>query len=379
MKLYITGGGTGGHVTPGLAIARHFIKQHPNSEVRFAGTADHIEADLVPRAGFALDTLEIVGLRRKITPKNLAYNAKAGYLAVASVQRAKKLLREFQPDCVVGCGGYASFPVVRAAQSLGIPTVLLEVNAYAGVTTKMLAKRASAVLICFEQSRALLGNLPSIRLTGAPVRDELLVADRTAARAQLGLQPNERLVVSFWGSMGAKYMNQNTVDLLALEAKQPQQGEITVRHIHATGAAAQAWMPQSLAAQGVDLANHAHLQMVPYIYDMATYMAAADLVVCRAGAASIGELCALGKPSILVPSPYVAENHQEKNARVLESAGAACVLLEKDATGQAMLDQIRTMVHNDTMLAKMRQAAFSQAKICAAADIDAAIVQAIGK
>lgn len=373
MKLYLTGGGTGGHVTPGLAIARYFIKHHPNSEARFAGTAKGIEADLVPRAGYALDTVEIVGLRRKLTPQNIAYNMKAGYLALASVGQAKKLLRAYQPDCVIGCGGYASFPVVRAAQELKIPTVLLEVNAYPGVTTKMLAKKADQVLICFEQSRALLGGGNNIMLTGAPVRDELLMADRQSARAKLGLMPDEKLVVSFWGSMGAKYMNQNMAEYFALAAKQG----VKYRHVHATGNAAQVWMPQQVRDKGCNLAGSPNLVLTPYIYDMATYMAAADLVLCRAGAASIGELCALGKPSILVPSPFVAENHQEKNARVLEEAGAAQVLLEKDSTGQAIFDAINALIADDTTLESMRKAAFSQAKITASADIDTAICACI--
>ncbi len=375
MKLYITGGGTGGHVTPGLAIARYFLKHHAGSEVRFAGTAKGIEADLVPRAGFALDTLEIVGLRRKITPANIAFNCKAAYLAVASVQKAKKLLRAYQPDCVVGCGGYASFPIVRAAQALKIPTVLLEVNAYPGVVNKMLTKKAAASLICFEQTRTILGGGDNIHLTGAPVREELLCADRTAARAKLGLLPEEKLVVSFWGSMGAKYMNENMADLLVLEAEQGT----TFRHVHATGSAAKTWLPERVTAQGVNLTAHKNIELTPYIYDMATYMAAADLILCRAGAASIGELCALGKPSILVPSPFVAENHQEKNARALEQAGACAVLLEKDATGAVMLAEMERLLNDDAQLSAMRKAAYGQAKLTAESDIDGFIWQACKK
>ena len=157
MRLYITGGGTGGHVTPGLAIARYFEHKHPDTVVRFAGSARGIENKLVPREGYPLDTIEIIGLSRSMSPKGLAHNLKAAQLAVSAVGKAKKLLQKARPDCVIGCGGYASFAVVRAAQQMGIPTVLLEVNALPGKVTKMLAKKADRVLVCFEQARDILG------------------------------------------------------------------------------------------------------------------------------------------------------------------------------------------------------------------------------
>ena len=158
MNLYITGGGTGGHVTPGLAIARYVKEHEPNSSIRFAGTKKGIESRLVPREGYPLDEIEIIGLSRKVSPQGLAHNAKAAYLTVTAVHRAKKLLRAAKPDCVLGCGGYVSFPIVKAAQQLGVPTVLLEVNALPGKVTQQLAAKADRVLICFEQTRALLGN-----------------------------------------------------------------------------------------------------------------------------------------------------------------------------------------------------------------------------
>lgn len=170
MKLYITGGGTGGHVTPGLAIARYFESKRPDTEVRFAGTSKGIESRLVPREGYPLDTIEITGLRRSFSPSAIGHNVNALRQAMASIGTAKKLLKKAQPDVVIGCGGYASFPVVSAAQKLGIPTVLLEVNAYPGITTKMLAKKADKVLICFEEARELVGGGDKVELTGSPVR-----------------------------------------------------------------------------------------------------------------------------------------------------------------------------------------------------------------
>lgn len=365
MNLYITGGGTGGHVTPGLAVARYVMEHEPGSTIRFAGTEKGIESRLVPREGYPLDRVEIIGLSRKLTPQGLAHNLKAACLTVTSVAQAKKLLRNAKPDCVLGCGGYVSFPVVKAAQQLGIPTVLLEVNALPGKVTKQLAPHASRVLICFEQTRALLGNRDNIRLTGAPVRPEILEADRKKARARYGLKDTDKLVVSFWGSMGALYMNRHMAGMLALEA---QQGT-AFRHIHATGTAAAKWMPEEIRKMGVQLSDHPNIELTEYIYDMADRMAAADLIICRAGAATIGELCALGRPSIMVPSPYVAENHQEKNARALEQAGACKVLLEPGCTPQALLAAACELIDNNAKLAEMRRAAVR----LAAPDPDGAI------
>ena len=349
MRLYITGGGTGGHVTPGLAIARYFEHRHPDTVIRFAGSARGIENKLVPREGYPLDAIEIIGLSRSLSPKGLAHNVKAARLAVSAVSKAKKLLQRARPDCVIGCGGYASFAVVRAAQQMGIPTVLLEVNALPGKVTKMLAKKADRVLVCFEQAKDILGGGEKIVLTGAPVRGEILAADREKARAKFGLAEDDQLVVSFWGSMGAKYMNEHMAGMLALECK----NSVPYHHVHATGAAAREWLPRLAAEQGADLQNHPNIEVTEYIYDMADRLAAADLVVCRAGAATMGELCLLGRPALLVPSPFVAENHQEKNARALESAGGCRVLLEKDASPQRLYDEVWELLSDRARLCRM--------------------------
>ena len=374
MKLYITGGGTGGHVTPGLAIARYFESKRPDTEVRFAGTSKGIESRLVPREGYPLDTIEITGLRRAFSPSAIGHNLNALRQAAASVGTAKKLLRRAKPDVVIGCGGYASFPVVSAAQKLGIPTVLLEVNAYPGITTKMLAKKVDKVLICFEEARALVGGGDKVVLTGSPVRGEIVFADRQKARAKLGLAPADKLVVSFWGSMGAKYMNEHMAGMLALETKKGT----AFRHVHATGSAAFQWLPKMACEQGAKLTGGT-IEVTEYIYDMASYMAAADLVICRAGAATIGELCALGRASIMVPSPYVAENHQEKNARALEHAGACEVLLEKDATPEKLLDMTERLLADDQLRADMGAAAAKLAQLDAGEKIYQQILSVLPK
>jgi len=354
VKLYITGGGTGGHVTPGLAIARYVERKQPDAVIRFAGSEHGIENNLVPREGYPLDTIEIMGLSRSLNPKGMAHNVKAAGLAFAAVHKAKRLLRAAQPDCVIGCGGYASFAVVCAAQQLHIPTVLLEVNALPGKVTQLLSKKADRILVCFEQAKRLLLKTDKhisekIVLTGAPVRGEILSADRATARQKFGLTDGVQLVVSFWGSMGAKYMNEHMAGLLALEAR----NNVAYHHIHASGNAAREWLPHLAEERGADLATHPQLQLTEYIYDMADSLAAADLVVCRAGAATLGELCMLGRPALLVPSPYVAENHQEKNARALEAAGGCRVLLEKDASPERLYQEIQERLSNPERLQQM--------------------------
>ena len=373
MKLYITGGGTGGHVTPGLAIARYFEQKHPDTVVRFAGSARGIENKLVPREGYPLDTIEIIGLSRSMSPKGLAHNLKAARLAVSAVGKAKKLLREARPDCVIDCGAYASFAVVRAAQQMGIPTVLLEVNALPGKVTQMLAKKADRVLVCFEQAEMLLGGGDKVVVTGAPVRGEILSADRKKARARFGLSEDDQLVVSFWGSMGAKYMNEHMAGTIALECK----NNVPYRHVHASGAAARDWMPRLAEEQGAALREHPNIELTEYIYDMADRMAAADLIVCRAGAATMGELCMLGRPALLVPSPFVAENHQEKNARALEQAGGCRVLLEKDASPQRLYDEIGELLSDRERLRQMGRDATRLAAHDASEKIYREIMQAV--
>ena len=342
MKLLITGGGTGGHVNPGLAIAGYWKEKQPQTEIAFAGTDRGIETRLVPWAGYPLYTIPVRGLSRSLTPKALGHNANALRLAAQSVGRAKKILREFKPDCVIGTGGYASFPTVYAAQKMGIPTAILEVNAYPGLASRVLSKRAGAVMICYENARKLLSGGPEPVLTGAPVRPDLVHQDRAQARAQLGIGPGEKLVVSFWGSLGAEYMNRHMVDFIVRECRHEP-----FVHLHAMGAFAKDWMPQRIAQAGVDLKQHPRVRLVEYIYNMAQAMAAADLLICRAGAATMGEICLLGKPSILVPSPYVAENHQEKNARALEEKGGCLVLTEKSCTGEVLLDKAQRLLADE--------------------------------
>lgn len=374
MKLLITGGGTGGHVNPGLAIAKYVQSRRPDTEIRFAGTATGIESRLVPREGYHLYTIDVRGLKRSFSPAAVAYNIATLQKSLKATGTSRKILKEFKPDAVIGCGGYASFPMVNAAQKLHIPTVLLEVNALPGVVTKSCAKKADRVLISFENTRALLENRPNIHLTGAPVRGEIIFADRKKAREKLGLADGEKLVASFWGSIGALYMNRHMVEFIRLESETDR-----FRHIHATGTAAAKWMPDSLKEAGVDLKKHPNIDVREYIYDMADVMAAADLIICRAGAATLGELCVMGKPSVIVPSPFVAENHQEKNARALEQKGACVVITEPECTAEKLYAAVTELLEDEERLQAMGKAAAQMAIVDSSEKIYRHILEAIRK
>jgi UDP-N-acetylglucosamine--N-acetylmuramyl-(pentapeptide) pyrophosphoryl-undecaprenol N-acetylglucosamine transferase len=355
LRIILSGGGTGGHINPALAIAKKVRAEDPTAEILFCGGKGGLEEKLVPREGFELKTFAVHGLRRKLTPANIVYNVKVLAEAERSRKEAEQTVRTFRPDVVVGCGGYASFPVVRAAQKCGVPTLLLEVNAFPGVTTRQLARHADAVMICFEDSRAYFPG-KNVILTGSPVRPEFLNADRDRARREMKLD-DRPLVVSVWGSLGAEHLNHCMPDFLR---RVTEHDDWYV--LHAIGSWGYTWVRDEIKAAGVDLAKHPNIDVRDYIYDMPTVMAAADLVLCRGGAATAAELAVMGKPAIIVPSPNVAENHQEKNARALEAKGGVEVILDRDVTGALLYERARAILSDPVRLQKMSDAIRSVAQ-----------------
>jgi len=349
MRIILSGGGTGGHINPALAIAREVQKREPDSAILFCGGTGGLEEKLVPREGFALKTFTVHGFRRKLTPSGIAHNIKAFSESQAAMRQAKQIIRDFKPDVVVGCGGYASYPIVKAAQTMKVPTALLEVNAYPGVTTKTLAGKCGALMICFEKTKEYFPNAPIV-MTGSPVRGAFATVEREAARKTLGLDERP-LIVSVWGSLGAERMNHAMVDFIGEESKSD-------RHqlIHAIGSYGYSWVRDDIAKAGVDLKKHPNIQVMDYIYNMPEVMAAADLILCRGGAATLAELAYLGRPAIIVPSPNVAENHQEKNARALEAGGGAVVVLDKDADGKTLYAMADELLRDPAKLASMGRA-----------------------
>ena len=345
MKLLLSGGGTAGHINPAIAIADFFKARHPDADIRFVGTDYGIESKLVPKAGYRLYTVEVYGLRRKLDLKNIRSIMKA----YAAIGKSKEILRDFQPDVVIGTGGYISGPVIWAACDMKIPTAIHEQNAFPGLTTKQLARRADKLMISFDTSRRYFHR--EAVLVGNPINEKMLFSDRNAARQKLqtGDMP---LLVTFGGSMGSRPFNEDIMELMRLHAPTG-----TIRHIHAAGQFGIRWMPGDLADMGVDLKALPNIDLREYIYDMDTVMAAADLVITRAGAITLGEIAVMGKPSILIPSPNVTNNHQYYNAKAFADAGAAILIEEKDCSGAMLWKMTRELLGDKPKLAAMSQAA----------------------
>ncbi len=339
MNVIFTCGGTGGHINPAIAVANIWKERHPDSNILFIGAKDRMEEKLVPKAGYRLETIPASGMARGLSFKALKHNLQAVSYVLQSVGRCKKIIRDFKADVVVGTGGYASFPALFAASLLGIPTCVHESNAMPGLTTRMIADRADRVLICFPESARHYRHPEKVEVVGMPVRREFIFAKKDAARRELGLDERP-LIVSAFGSQGAKAMNEAMAELFVLE----KDARYPFQHIHATGSYGTDWMPDYVKNKGVDLSESKGITMQEYIYNMPTMMAAADVIISRAGASSCNEIAASGTPCILIPSPNVTDNHQEKNARALSDQGAALLVLEKDCTAQVLMDQIKMLL-----------------------------------
>ncbi len=348
MNLIFTCGGTAGHINPALAVANLMRERHPDCNILFIGAQGHMEEKLVPQAGYALRCLPGSGLSRKLNPAGIKQNAHAVKCVLDAVKACKRIFKEFQPDVIVGTGGYASFPALYAGFSMKIPVCVHESNAVPGVTTKLAAKLADRVLVCFEESKKMYPNPAKVEVVGMPVRREFIYGNREKARQELGIG-QEPVVLSAFGSLGAKVMNQTMAELFRME----QQAQFPFHHIHATGSFGWEWMPGLVQEKGVDLSQTKQIEMKEYFYNMPTLMAAADVMISRAGASTCNEIAAAGLPCILIPSPNVTNNHQEKNARVLEARKGAVVLLEKDCTAQALYAQIQFLLEDPQRRAEM--------------------------
>ncbi len=364
MNVIFTCGGTGGHINPAIAIADILKERHPDSRILFIGATGKMEETLVPKAGYELKCLPASGLSRKMSIKGLKQNIHAVSCVLGAVKECKKIFREFQPDVVVGTGGYASFPALYAAQQMKIPTCVHESNAVPGVTTKLAANKADQVLVAFAESAAYYKHPERVQVVGMPVRRDFWALKRSQARKELGLG-EEKLVVSTFGSQGAKVMNEMTAQLFAME----QENGFPFHHIHATGSYGAAWMPEKVKANGVALEKCSTIDMREYIYNMPTVLAAADVVLGRAGSGTCNEIAATGTPCILVPSPNVTNDHQNKNAKILEGRGAAVLMPESECTAQKMYETITELLEDQGRRQQMSQALRSMAVVDSAEKI----------
>ena len=339
MRVLVSGGGTGGHINPALAIAGKIKSEDKDAVIEYVGTRKGLETKLVPKEGYKIHYVHVEGIKRKFS----AANIKAAAEAVTSIFEAKRIIRNFKPDIVIGTGGYVCWPVLKAAASMNIPTVVHESNAYPGVTTRMLAKYADKILLNFSESaeylQAAKGKLVTV---GNPVKSEMFSLSRAECRKKLGIAPEERVLLSYGGSLGAQRVNETIFEMISQKLLP---GDI--RHIHATGSGYWEKAKERFLSCGFSLSDEntvkkGKTEIKQYIYNMPQLLASADVVVCRAGAMTVSEIAATGKAAVFIPSPNVTDNHQYKNALVLKKANAAELIEEKELSPERLAEAVGT-------------------------------------
>lgn len=349
MKVVFVGGGTGGHINPALSIAGYLQKREPGTKILYIGAKGGIEERLVPLAGYNLKTITITGFQRKITPQNIIRNVgTVKNLLTASIQ-AKKLLKEFQPDVCVGTGGYVSGPVIREAAKLKIPTVIHESNALPGKTIKWLSSSVDTVLLALADSKKYFGKNVNCAVTGNPVREEIIKADEKQSRRDLGIEDDRPLILSFGGSLGAEAINSAVIHMLAESAKEKK-----FHHIHGYGGNDDSFLKR-LSDSGFKQEENPQIKILPYLDNMPQCLAAANLVISRAGAMTLSEIEAKGKASILIPSPNVAENHQYFNSKALVDKNAAKMIEEKDLSGVKLWALVKSLAGDSASLSLLAE------------------------
>lgn len=358
MRVLMCGGGTGGHVNPAIAIANKIASLEPESEIAFVGTNRGIESRLVPKEGYKLYPIEIQGIRRSLSVQNV----KTALLAAKSFVKCKKIIKEFKPDIVIGTGGYACWPVVRAACALGVHCVLHESNAVPGFAVKMLESHVDKVYVNFEETIKSLKYPNRARRVGNPLKCGFTEINRAQAREKLGIPMNSTVVLSLGGSMGAEAVNNNVLEVMRDYTSKNH----TIEHFHATGSIEYEIAKAQFEEMGLHKVDNLHLS--EYIYDMPYKMAAADVVINRAGAMTLSELALLGRASILIPSPNVTNNHQFKNADVLRKAGAAILIEEKDLHDGALTKAVKELCESRHKREDMEKAV-KQFAVSDAADV----------
>lgn len=342
MRVLITGGGTGGHINPALAIAQKVRNENPSNEILYVGTKNGLESELVPKAGFEFKHVTAKYLRRKISIENV----KTIFASIKGVMEAMKLINEFKPDIVVGTGGYVCGPVVLAASLKKVPTMIHEQNVFPGITNKMLSKVVDVIGISFAEAERYFTeeSRKKLVMVGNPVRKDILTADRRKSRTKLNLHPDVILIYSFGGSGGQLSLNEAIIDVI-----KKFNGQKNIKIIHVTGKK----MYESFLDSIKNIKLQDNIEILDYMYDAATALSASDIVIGSAGAITIAEITVTGVPSILIPKTYTAENHQEYNARALEKEGAAKVILEKDLDGDVLIKAIEEIIDNKNVLKTM--------------------------
>ncbi len=347
MRALLTGGGTSGHVNPALAIADIIKSKEPDSQFAYIGTEKGIEKRLAEKEGIPFYSVQIQGVSRSLSPKNI----KTAYLVMSAPSRAKKIIEKFKPDVVIGTGGYVSWPALKAASDMGIPTIIHESNSVPGLAVRKLESKVDLILTNFKGTANYLKERGKTVCVGNPIRTSFAGVDKAEARKRLGIPTDIKFVIlSFGGSLGAPRLNEAAIDIMReFSAKHED-----VAHFHSGGRNQYKNAMQLFA--GYSLEKNDRLDIKEYIYDMPLYMAAADLCVCRAGAMTLTELAMLGKPSILIPSPHVTDNHQYKNARLLSDKGAAVLIEESELNAKVISDAVERIYSDKSEAERMSEA-----------------------
>ena len=350
MKVIIAAAGTAGHINPGLAIANKIKEEEKDSKIIFIGTNRGLENDLVPRAGYELKTIDAYGLSKKISIENI----KKMCTTLRATSKARKIIKEFKPDIIVGAGGYICGPVVWAAKKENIPVVLHESNAFPGKAVKYLAKKADTVLISFEEARERIPNAKNIVFTGTPVKikkQNYSIEEKKKILKEINLDNNLPIVLIFGGSQGAQKINEAIVGII--EDKLNTKYQI----IWATGPKQYDIVKNELKQKSIDIENIKNAKILPYIYNMEELMNISNVIVARSGAMTITEILNLGKPSILIPLPNVSQNHQLRNAEVLQKIGAAKIILNDKLEKNILNNEILDIISNPENMRKMGEKA----------------------
>ena len=359
MKIIVSGGGTGGHIYPALTLVRAIAEKEKGAEFLYVGTKKGLEADIIPKEGIPFETVDIEGLKRGFSPSNIVRLGRA----VHGLAEAAAIVRRFRPDAVIGTGGYVCGPILMAASFAHVPTLIQEQNVVPGVTNKILAKFVTRIAVGMEEALAHFPREKTV-FTGNPIRREVMTANREKAFKKFGFDSARRMVLVSGGSRGARSIDRAMVGVLKQAQEYPQ-----VQYLLVTGKGEYEDVMRRLREAGVDLERFPHLRVEPYLYDMPEALSMADLAIFRAGATGLAELTARGVPAILVPYPFAAENHQEHNARALEKAGAARVILNRDLTAETLAALLGELLKEEDALRRMAQSSRSLGRPQAAGDI----------
>lgn len=338
MKIIFVGGGTAGHINPALALADYVKEKEPDSEILYVGAKNGMEEKLVPEAGFEFKGITVSGFARKLNIESVKKNLATLKNIIVSTFESRKILKEFKPDICVGTGGYVCGSFLRTAHSLNIPFLIHDSNSYPGVTTKLLAKKASKVLIINKEAKKHLPQSAKTEITGNPVRKKIFIADKEKSLKSLGIEKGP-VILSFGGSLGAKKINDVMAELII-----NHKDDSPYTYIHGFGKKGHDFT-EKLAKSGIEADKNSKYIFKEYIKNMHECLSAADLVICRSGATTLSEIEASAKPSVLIPSPNVAENHQYHNAMALVNENAASIIEEKDLTAEKLWNEINRILN----------------------------------